>query len=223
MYVYKITNNVTGDFYIGKTVKTIKSRMMGHKQTYKKEDTYLYRAMRKYGFENFTIEELVECDSKESLNDEEIRHIREMLPKYNMTKGGDGGDTSNSEKYQKYMKARSASILGELNPFYGKTHTEETKRKMSEKKLGKKLSAETKMKISKANVGKKMHSESIRKTVEKNSKIWYLISPSGEEIAVKNLNEFCRQNGLDQRNMSKMYCGLQKKSKGYTRNFNIID
>ena len=50
-------------------------------------DTYLYRAIRKYGKENFTIEILDE----EYSNEKEIYWISKLKPEYNMTKGGDGG------------------------------------------------------------------------------------------------------------------------------------
>ena len=62
-----------------------------------------------------------------------------------------------------------------------------------------------------------MSKESIQKGAEKRSKVYYLIDPNGKRLVVKNLSEFCRENNLDQRNMSKMYCGLQKTSKGYKR------
>ena len=42
---------------------------------------------------------------------------------------------------------KSEMYLGENNPFYGKTHTEEAKAKMSEKRKGRKLTEEWKNKI----------------------------------------------------------------------------
>jgi group I intron endonuclease len=221
MYVYKITNKITGDFYIGKTVRTLEQRMKAHMSKHKMGDTYLYRAMKKYGFSNFSIECVQKYEDEDMLNEGEILYIKKLSPEYNMTSGGDGGNTSKSEKYQDYMKFRSLLISGELNPFYGKKHSEETKRKISEKNSGRIMTQEQKDKISKANLGKKMSPESIKKTVEKKSKVWHLIDPNGNCITVKNLNEYCRKNGLDQRNMTKMYNGLQKTSKGYTRNFDL--
>jgi len=44
---------------------------------------------------------------------------------------------------------------GDLNNFFGKTHTDEVKEKLRNLRLGKKMSEETKEKISKSNVGKK--------------------------------------------------------------------
>lgn len=102
MFIYKIVNNVNGDFYIGKTVTSLENRFKRHFYNHKDGQTYLYRAMRKYGFENFTIEILQEVN--ENIDEFERKYIKNLCPKYNMTKGGDGGDTSNSPNYKKSMK-----------------------------------------------------------------------------------------------------------------------
>jgi group I intron endonuclease len=214
--VYLITNLDNDDFYIGKTIKEIEERFSGHKYNYKKTDTYLYRAMRKYGIDKFEISVLESVDGDlEELNQREKYWIEKLKPTYNMTSGGDGGDTSLSEKYQKYMLTHSERMTGENNPFYGKKHNEFSKKLISQKKTGVRLSEETKEKIRKANFGKKMSKESIEKTSEKKSKIWRIITPEGKEIIIKNLSRFCQENGLDQRNMSKVAAGIYKSSKGY--------
>jgi group I intron endonuclease len=222
MYVYKIINKITSDIYIGKTTNPISVRFNRHCYLASLgSDTYLHRAIRKYGQDNFEVTFLEEYENLELLNEGEKCWINNLKPNYNMTIGGDGGDTSASESYKEYMKLRSKLITGELNPFYGKRHTTETKQKISKSKLGTILSEETKQKISKSNLGKKMSRESVEKTRLKNSKTYYLISPSGEPITVTNLSEYCRMNNLDQRNMNNMYNGVYKSSKGYRRNNNL--
>ena len=112
--IYLITNSITGDRYIGKTSKTIEDRWYQHQKNAKYgQDTYLYRAIRKYGVDCFRVEYLAD-----GLDDEEILLIESLKPEYNMTLGGDGGDTSSSPKYQKAMSQRDYS--GENNPMYGK-------------------------------------------------------------------------------------------------------
>jgi group I intron endonuclease len=67
MYIYKITNLVNDKVYVGLTTRTIHQRYNDHLRAYKKEDTLLYRAMRKYGIENFEVTELEKTDDIEKL------------------------------------------------------------------------------------------------------------------------------------------------------------
>ena len=114
--IYKITNTVTGDFYIGFTSKTLEERFKKHLANAKSgSNTYLYKAIRKYGEQSFQIEILQE---EGSLNEDEPLWIKTLKPSYNMTSGGDGGDTSQSPAYKEGMKHRS--MAGKNNPQYGK-------------------------------------------------------------------------------------------------------
>ena len=71
------------------------------------------------------------------------------------------GRTISIETRRKISQANKNKYAGELNPFYGKKHSEETKNKISEANkgnkywLGKKHSEETKNKISNSNKGRK--------------------------------------------------------------------
>lgn len=119
MIIYQIINNITNDFYIGKSINP-KERFYKHKYNASKTNsqTYLYRAMRKYGIDNFSMMILDEAITLKELNDKEVLWIKKLNPKYNMTKGGDGGDTSQSPNYIESMKRRNNS--GSNNPMYGK-------------------------------------------------------------------------------------------------------
>lgn len=80
--VYKITNNITGDFYIGSS-KDIKKRWASHKSPYKwklRPGMKLYQAFIKYGRDNFTIEVIEETDS---LREREQYYIEHLKPAYN--------------------------------------------------------------------------------------------------------------------------------------------
>ncbi len=94
-YIYKITNKINGKVYIGKTMKTINERWSEHRHDYKKdrnENRPLYRAMSKYGLENFYIEEVESC-TPETLSEREIywiEHFNSFKTGYNATIGGDG-------------------------------------------------------------------------------------------------------------------------------------
>ena len=68
-YIYKITNKVNGKVYIGKTVLTVQKRWSQHCSDYEKEEKSsrpLYSAMRKYGVNNFDIEQVEECSEESS-------------------------------------------------------------------------------------------------------------------------------------------------------------
>ena len=142
--IYLITNTVNGKRYIGKTTQTLEARWYQHcKNAEYGHNTYLYKAIRKYGRESFDISLLCE-----GLEEEEVLLIAEHQPEYNMTVGGDGGDTSHSPNYQDGMiKRRSYKGSGNPNygkrgpssPNYGKRKTEDQKQKHRDNYKGKRV------------------------------------------------------------------------------------
>ena len=96
-YIYKISNTVNNKVYIGQTALSLERRWNLHKWTaenpsYPSYPYPLYRAMRKYGINNFKIEIIEEIDNKD-LNEREIYWISyydSYNKGYNMTLGGDG-------------------------------------------------------------------------------------------------------------------------------------
>lgn len=94
-YIYKITNQINGKAYIGKTMKTISERWNEHCQDYSRphcEKRPLYRAMLKYGVQNFSIEQIEECSANDLNNRERywIEYFKTFKEGYNATLGGDG-------------------------------------------------------------------------------------------------------------------------------------
>lgn len=82
--IYKITNAITGDFYIGSS-KNIKRRWREHKcqSTWNKcPDNPMYLDMQKYGVEKFEFEILAEVESN-SLKETEQQFIETLKPTYN--------------------------------------------------------------------------------------------------------------------------------------------
>ena len=82
--IYKITNTITGDFYIGSS-KNIKERWASHKwqSTWKQHpNNPLYQDMQKYGLEKFAFEILEEVEAA-SLKEVEQKFIETLKPSYN--------------------------------------------------------------------------------------------------------------------------------------------
>lgn len=111
MQIYKIINKINGDFYIGKTIYDSQSRFRRHRNTANTGSSYwLHNAMRKYGYENFSVEVIEEVDNEELLNEREIFWIEKLNPKYNNHKGGTGGSRPGRPDIQ--GKARENWIEG---------------------------------------------------------------------------------------------------------------
>lgn len=163
--IYSITNNITGDLYIGQSCD-IERRWMEHRTPKNiAKDSPLYIAIRKYGLENFSFEVIQECKVDE-LDSLEIRYIRELNPSYNISLGGKGflGHTVSEEQralLSRYAKEQwnrktdkeRAYIMSHclIGPRKGHPVSIETREKLRQCNIGKKMSEETKKKISTAN------------------------------------------------------------------------
>ena len=97
--VYKITNNITGDFYVGSS-KDIKYRWANHKSPsmWKQHpNSKLYRDMAQYGRDNFTIEVIEETAD---LKEREQYWIEQLNPSYN----NNWAQGWNTERYKEAHK-----------------------------------------------------------------------------------------------------------------------
>lgn len=107
--IYKLTNKNNGKYYFGKTVD-YKRRMNNHKNSWKKSKFYLSNAIKKYGWDNFTKEIIVEnilckyittkANGRKVYDETELNRLEEQHISlfqsdnkkygYNLTKGGEG-------------------------------------------------------------------------------------------------------------------------------------
>lgn len=100
--VYKITNTITGDFYIGSS-KDVKQRWANHKcpsALKKHPNNPLYKDMKKYGVDKFELQ-IVEEVEIDSLKEKEQQFIEKLKPTYNSNRAK-GLDI---ERYKKYHKS----------------------------------------------------------------------------------------------------------------------
>jgi len=142
MPVYLITNLLDGKKYVGKTEKTVQARWADHRGNARnpKKQEYLYRAIRKHGAENFSVEILAEATTVDELNSLECRFIAELgtlAPNgYNMTHGGEGvaGTDEVRQKIREKALGRPTSVLQKKvasQTHKGKVTSAETRNKMS--------------------------------------------------------------------------------------------
>ena len=117
--------------YIGQTSETIEKRFARHMGYQKEEhDTKFYRAIRKYGKENFKIEAIDFADTQEELDQKEIYYIKlydSVKNGYNSKDsiGKCGGDTLSEHQNLDEIKEKiRQSKLGDKNPMkiYGGLH-----------------------------------------------------------------------------------------------------
>jgi hypothetical protein len=102
-----------------------------------------------------------------------------------------------------------SSRTGKLNPMWGKNHSEETKRKQSEKRKEWFRNNESPHK------GKPCLESTKKKLSEKNSKEYQLVSPYGETIKVKNLTKFAKDNDLSIGCLQQVVSGRNKSHRGW--------
>nr|DAP31400.1 MAG TPA: intron associated endonuclease [Caudoviricetes sp.] len=88
-YIYKYTSP-SGKSYIGQTIRSLRERA-GHNGKLYKGSYEFYRAIKKYGFDNFEVEILAEVP-KQQLDKAEIKYIQlfnTLIPNgYNISAGG---------------------------------------------------------------------------------------------------------------------------------------
>ena len=101
--VYKITNNITGDFYIGSS-KNIEKRWASHRSPAAQKqqpNSKLYKAMASYGLDNFTIEVIEETDN---LKEREQYYIEQLKPSYNNNRAKGFDTERRKEAYRRCSK-----------------------------------------------------------------------------------------------------------------------
>lgn len=171
MIIYKATNIVNGKCYIGQTTKTLNERQIEHLRKSKVlyNINYFYKAIRKYGFENFKWEIL-----KDNIDDISILNIMEtfmiMVHKsyinengYNMNFGG--GQNFGYKHTDEAKEKIGKSHIGKIPWNKGKTdvYSEKTLKQKSLSSLGKKHSLETKERLRQIRLGYKHTDEAKEK------------------------------------------------------------
>ena len=190
-------------------------RKQGLSSSYNK---YFTKAVNKYGWDNIEHNIIAICDTYEDACNIETKYIRMFNSTdsrfgYNITPGGElltgekhpafGRIVSQDERHSRSDKAKEVfknrDYTGKNNSFYGKRHTDETKRK-----------------IGKANSGKRSD-EYKRKMAEVLGTPSFSIYYNGEYIeTMYSQSECARKYNLHVASVNRCLLGKQHTTKGYT-------
>lgn len=256
-FVYRITNKVIGKHYYGyKSSKKHPKEVIG--KTYfsslKGKDGDEFRHDQKENPQHYKYKIIKIFDNKLDAISLEIKlHSRFDVKKnnkfYNNANQKSTGFGTNGCPGKHSAKDKFGNKLGLvslddprwetgeiISTSKGRTHTEESKKKMSLAKLGKPMSSEAIEKNRIAQTGKKLSEEhkknisigvgsgeeapryNIPHTEETKNKIsetkghgWFLLSPDENVVYVKSLRKFAQENGLHRKNLTNGY-----RSKGWS-------
>jgi group I intron endonuclease len=153
-YIYKITNKITKQSYVGQTIMDLNERWRQHCKP-NSNCRYLKSSIKKYGVDSFEFKLICVCFDND-LDKYECFYMNKyntIVPNgYNLREGGNSGKHHEETKIKisETLKNRTDIIRGK--PQLGKPHTEEIKNKISKTLTGRKLSSETKDKLKKINI-----------------------------------------------------------------------
>lgn len=192
------TNKINGKKYVGITSRENVNHRWQNGRGYK-ENTHFSNAIKKYGWDNFDHEILYTDLSVEEAKEIEKRLIKQWKTQdteygYNMTSGGDG--------------------TPDFHP------SEETRRKLSIRRLKENLSEETLRRRSEGLRGRRFSEEHKRKIGEGNSKPIDMLTLSGEFIkAFKSAYEAEKELGIGHTHISQCCTGKRQTTGGYKWRF----
>lgn len=102
--IYLYTNKINGMKYVGQTICRLQKRHWEHLH---RDNSYIDRALRKYGEENFTLEVLEDgIEDRAVLNEREMYWIAKydsFNNGYNLTRGGFGASSFNEEDAERII------------------------------------------------------------------------------------------------------------------------
>ena len=200
MIIYKVTNRINGKVYIGQTVRSLSERMAEHTRH---DATAFDKALKKYGLDAFDVEQIDSAADMDELNQKEIHWIKFygcVVPDgYNMCDGGGNtkGFHHSEESKRKMAEAKTTYFLGADNPFYGKTHTEAARQKMSAKRKGM----------------AHMKPESVQRVRSSHHKVKVKNADTGEVFA--SVKEAALKYGLKETHITRVCKGRRKRTGGY--------
>lgn len=219
--VYKVTNKITGKYYIGKhKTKTPDDSYMGSGPAIKS-------AIRKYGKENFIKEVLHIFDNENDMNEAEKNLVVINEETYNLCLGGKGGfdyinrlglnsGANNVMKIPEVAKKLSDSIkkTRNKNKQYYDNISIDNLRKTWETNRGKKRPEHAEL-MKKSSYFHQMWNENNKEKSRDLFSSWFLVcSPTGEQYKTNRLQDFCKDMDLPYTSIWKTSTTNKPSSKG---------
>jgi group I intron endonuclease len=234
-----------GKSYVGITCRRPEERWSNGRAY--KDNPHFWNAIQKYGWDNFTHEILQSGLTKEEACRHEIEYISEFLltdPRYGYNRDNGGAvagkhSEATCEKMRESWKTRpsateetrrklSEATCGNNNPFYGKTHSAESLKKMRLARLNmldetrQKYrdaalrrppdSEETRRRKSESHIGKK-HDETTRRKMGNAHKRTVICVETGQVFEA--VQSAALQIGVDRHSISACCSGKNKTCGGY--------
>lgn len=237
--IYAHVNKINGKVYVGQTSQNVNKRWRNGNGYV--NNIAFYRAIQKYGWDNFEHEILFDGLTKEQADIKEkeiIAFYDSNNPDkgYNLTDGGQGTNgyrmpEERKRQISEFQKGRlltdewkrhiSESVRGENHPFWGKKLSDEHRRHLSEAHIGnksyggmqgKRHTEETKRRMSESHKGHKLSDETIRKMKENSGKIIRCVETG---IVYDSISDACRKTGYQSKTGISRCCkGLQETYNG---------
>jgi group I intron endonuclease len=203
MFLYKITNTTNNKCYVGFTSMTIEKRYKEHIRCskYADKNQKLYNAIRKYGPENFIVEQIYQGDDALQREDE---FIKKYDAEYNMTEGGNKPPSQKGNSWK--MSEEAKNKLRKPKPPRTSEHAEKIAsqlrgRKQPEHLVRKRAAANT-------NPHKPFGNTNRAKS--------YIVTHSdGKEEVIFNIAEFARKYNLSRSSICNVCKGKREHTKGF--------
>lgn len=207
--VYLLFNTQTGMGYVGQTSSSMRERWQRHCYDAEKRklETFLARAIRKYGKESFRFRILEETDTPLEREQFWIKELRTFEYGYNLTLGGEGtkGLKRSNETKKKISEAKK-----------GKLFTNEHKKNLSFARKKKSSWNKGVVGINNPLFGKKRPKKVCEKISQSKQRKVLQVSLEGQIIKIFNsIEDAAKASGCFHSNIVKVCQGKRKKAGGY--------
>lgn len=218
--IYKITNPVNNEIYIGSASTTFNKRFWQHRRLLelnKNPCKYLQRIYNKNQNVNFVFEILEICPKEDCIKREQY-YIDNFDPKYNLCRvaGSSLGRVRTKEAIKNQFEAQRTYSDQEVITMF-----EMYNKGVLVKEIAKFLNCKPNNissiinKPHKYRIVKEKYNLKIKNKKTKYNGSFLIIKPNGEEVIIKNLKKYAEENMLDASNLNRCSNNIMRKSKGH--------